>query len=628
MTRVKKSPPRWREKSGAGVLRAWSALSLGLEAAPAKLACFTLLSLVGGALPVLVGWLTKLVIDRLSERATESGLLALGLALAVAGILQAVLPHAVGYLQAEIGRDIGVLAQGRLFASLSRFTGLQRFEDPVFHDRLRLAKQSGRTAPFDVVSGTLGCLRACVTTGGFLGSLLALAPLMAAAVLISSVPVLVAELVLSRRRARLLWQISPRERREFFYDQLLSNVDAAKEIRLFGIGGFLMDRLQRERREANAATRRMDRRELTTQSALSLLAALVSGAGLLWAVISAVNGRLTLGDVAIFIAAVAGVQVSTAQFAGDFARAHHAVTLFTHYQAVIDAEPDLAQASRPHACDPLEHSIELRDVWFRYADDQPWVLEGVSLRIPMGSSAALVGLNGSGKSTLVKLLCRFYDPTRGAIMWDGVDIRDMDAAQLRHRLTAVFQDFMHYDLSAHENIALGDLEHLGDTGRVTDAARRAGAHETIAALPKGYDTLVTRMFFPDNDNEDADSSSGVLLSGGQFQRLALARGLIREGRDFLILDEPASGLDAQSEHAMNRSLQEFHHGRTSLLISHRLGSVREANRIFVLSEGRIVEEGDHASLMASHGVYAQLFTLQAAGYADELRPAAVTLDAS
>lgn len=605
---------------GRGFIPLRGALSLGFEAAGFKLLAYIVLDLFSGAIPVVVGWLTKLALDELSTQAPAHTLVALAVGLALVGVLQAVVPHVVGYLQAELERATGTLAQGRLFTAVGRFTGIGPFEDPKFLDKLRLAKQSGRSAPGAVVRGASGAVRAGVTIVGFFGTLLVLAPVMALFVLLFAAPVLVAEILLSRSRAEMLWRISPRERREFFFDQLLSNVDAAKEVRLFGIGGFLLGRMQEERRAADAARRGVDRRELSTQSLLALFAALVSGSGLVWAIYSALSGALTPGDIAIFIVAVAGVQNAVAQLAASAAQAHQALVLFGHYQDVITTEPDLVRADDPRPVPALTQGIELRDVWFRYGPDQPWILQGVDLSIPQGRSLALVGLNGAGKSTLVKLLCRFYDPTRGAILWDGVDIRELDAEALRQRMSAVFQDFMHYDLTARENVALGDLSALNDPSRVVEAARKAGIHQTVTDLPLGYDTLVTRTFFPDEEEDESEATTGVLLSGGQMQRLALARGMVREQRDFLILDEPTSGLDAEAEYELHTRLRELYRGRTSLLISHRLGSVREANLIVVLSEGRITERGDHATLMSRGGAYARLFALQAAGYAGESAP--------
>ncbi|WP_051705040.1 ABC transporter ATP-binding protein [Streptomyces sp. NRRL S-455] len=599
--------PLWR--------RITTACSLAARAAPGRLALYVGITLVAGVLPVAAAWLTKLLVDALVRGAELGTLLGLGSALAAVGVVGGVTPQVNQYLRAEMDREVGLLTQDRLFTAVERFVGIGRFEDPHFLDRLRLAQQTGSGTPNQTVDGALGIIRATLTVSGFIGSLLLLNPLMTTLVLAAGLPTLAAEIVLSRRRARMLWDIGPAERRELFYGQLLSSVEAAKEVRLFGIGGFLRGRMLTERRTANAAKRAMDRREVLLQAGLALLAALVSGGGLLWAVSAARAGALSVGGITMFAAAVAGVQAALATLAAEVARSHQALLMLDHYLTVTTAEPDLPTAGRPAALPPLRQGIELRDVWFRYSEDHPWVLRGVSLRIPYGTTVALVGLNGAGKSTLVKLLCRFYDPTRGAVLWDGVDIRHVDAAELRRRIGAVFQDYMHYDMTAAENIAMGDLSALDDRRRIELSAGRAGIHDTLAGLPHGYDTLLSRMFLMESDRDDP--STGVVLSGGQWQRLALARAFLRARRDLMILDEPSAGLDAEAEHEIHTALARHRGGRTSLLISHRLGAVREADLIVVLAEGRVVEQGHHTELMAAGGRYARLFSLQAAGYGSE-----------
>ncbi|BAU81463.1 ABC transporter [Streptomyces laurentii] len=602
----------------AGVLRnAVAAGVLALRAAPGMLALFTAVTLLSAVLPVAAAWCTKALLDGMTTGAGARALLGLGAALAGAGLLTALAPHAARYLRSELDRAVGLLAQDRLFAAVQGFTGLGRFEDPRFLDRLRLAQQAGRMSPNQSVDGILGTVQAAVTITGFLGSMLVLSPVMTGLVLAAGLPVLAAQLTLARRRARMFWDIGPAERREVFYADLLTTVDAAKEVRLFGLGTFLRGRMQSERRSANAAKRAVDRKDLLLQSGLGLLAAAVSGGGLLWAVHAARTGALSIGDITVFIAAIAGVQSALTALAGEIALTHQALLMFDHYAAVTEAGPDLPVPARPRAPEPLRHGIELRDVWFRYSDEHPWVLRGVDLTIPRGRSLAVVGLNGAGKSTLVKLLCRMYDPTRGAVLWDGVDIRALDPGELRRRVGAVFQDYMTYDLTAAENIALGDLdafdghEDLGGDPRVRAAAERAGIHPRLADLPQGYDTLLSRRFFP---GAEQDPAAGVELSGGQWQRLALARALLRDRCDLMILDEPSAGLDAAAEHEIHTALRRHREGRTSLLISHRLGAVRQAAAIVVLDRGRVVERGDHESLMAARGTYARLFTLQASGY--------------
>jgi ATP-binding cassette, subfamily B, bacterial len=569
--------------------------------------------LLEAAVPVSLAWLTKLALDIIVDPAAPASLLlGLGLGLAVTGVVAVLLPHLSGFLKSEIERRVGLLSQDELFAALERFVGLARFENPAFLDRLRLAQQSGGKTPATVVSGVFSIGSATVTILGFLASLLVISPWMALAVLLAAIPAFIAELQLSRRRAAMMWRIGPMERREIFFRELLSSVQAAKELRLFGVGSHLRRRMYNERRTANAEYRSMDVRELLTQSALGLLSAGIAGAGLVWVIFAAADGRVTVGDVALFIQAVAGVQAALVNLVREITMAHHELLMFDHYLKVRDSGPELPVAAAARPVPALRRGIEFRDVWFRYAPEHPWVLRGAKLSIPHGSSVALIGRNGSGKSTLVKLLCRMYDPQHGQILWDGVDLRDMDPAELRSRIGAAFQDYMTYDLSAAENIGLGDLDQLDDTVAVEKAARRAGVHEKLAGLPRGYETLLTRIFF-DGDTTSPDDA-GVPLSGGQWQRLALARAYLRGQRDLLILDEPSSGLDAEAEYEIHSGLRTARRGRTSLLISHRLGAVRDADVLVVLDEGRAVESGTHSELLETGGVYAQLFGLQAQGY--------------
>jgi len=297
--------------------------------------------------------------------------------------------------------------------------------------------------------------------------------------------------------------------------------------------------------------------------------------------------------------------------------AYEQLLTFHHHVTIVTAGPDLPAPPHPASLAPLRRGIELCDVWFRYSEDHPWVLRGVNLFIPHGRTVALVGRNGGGKSTLVKLLCRFYDPTRGAILWDGVDIRDVTPETLRARIGAVFQDFVTYELTAADNIALGDQAATQDQGRLERAAQDAGVHDTVAALPYGYRTLLSRGFTLEEEGEEAE---GVLLSGGQWQRVALARAFLRRDRDLMILDEPSAGLDPEAEYEVHSRLARLRSGRTSVVISHRLGAVRAADRIVVLADGAVTEEGTHAELLADGGTYARLFTRQATGYRDEVHP--------
>ncbi|GAB3141504.1 ABC transporter ATP-binding protein [Micromonospora sonneratiae] len=590
------------------------AARLTWRAAPLATIAYGLVALTTAGVPVATAWLLKLVIDRLTADDAGAGVAGPAVLMALAGVAMAMLPQLGNYLRAEIDRAVALAAEDRLYGAVERFVGLANFEDPVFLDRLRLAQQ-GAATPAQVVEAGFGLLRGAATLVGFIGSLSLLNPMITVLVLLTAVPVLAAELALARRRAGVLWQIGPAERREMFYRGLLDSVHAAKEIRLFGVGGFLRGRMLAERRTANRARRRVDRRVLVVQGGLAVLGAAVSGAALIWAIHAARSGQLSIGDVSMVIAAVAGVQSGVNALINSVAQAHEQLLLFNHYVAVVDAAPDLPVPARPVELPVLSEGIEFRDVWFRYGDEHPWVLRGLDLRIPAGVATGMVGLNGAGKSTIVKLLCRFYDPTRGSITWDGVDLRTVDAAQLRQRIGAVFQDFMEYDLTARENIALGDLSVLDDPERLHTAARRAGVHDLLSSLPRGYDTLLTRLFFGESDQGNPET--GIRLSGGQWQRLALARAFLRDRGDLMILDEPSAGLDAEAEHELHTRLRQHRAGRTSVLVSHRLGSLRDADQIVVVVDGVVAEQGTHAVLLAAEGEYARLFRLQASGYQPE-----------
>ncbi|MEV8376854.1 ABC transporter ATP-binding protein [Kribbella sp. NPDC056861] len=585
---------------------------------PAIVVAYLVFTILGGLEPVVLSWLTKLLLDGIAGGRMESGTaVLLGLGLGVAGIALTVLPSCVRYVSDQLERAVALVADDQLYAAVNKFVGLGRFEDPEFLDKLGLARNAGGVAPGRVLSAMLTLVRSGLTVAGFLVSLLAISPVMALAVSASAVPMAIAEFRLSRQRVRMYQQIEPVLRREFFFSALLTTVEAAKEVRLFGTGQYFRRRMRAERVTANAAERRTARSELLTQGSLGLMSALVAGAGLLWAVRSAAAGNLSVGDLTLFVAAVGGVQLALGSLVTELSGAHHQLMMFEHYRAVVGAGPDLPVEPVPRSLPVLARGIEFEDVWFRYSPSHPWILRGVDLAIPYGGSVGLVGLNGAGKSTLVKLLCRYYDPERGAIRWDGRDLREIDPAELRRRIGAVFQDYMTYDLTAAENVGLGDIDAVDTRARIVAAAHRAGAHELLDDLPNGYDTLLSRVFV--DQAEKSAQAAGVHLSGGQWQRVALARAMLRDHCDLMILDEPASGLDAEAEHELHQRLQQHRAGRTSVLISHRLGSLREADRIVVLESGQVMEQGSHDELMMLDGAYARLFRLQAKGYhLDEL----------
>ena len=291
-----------------------------------------------------------------------------------------------------------------------------------------------------------------------------------------------------------------------------------------------------------------------------------------------------------------GLLIGFSQVAGQ---ALYLEDLFSFFEI----EPEIA--SKPDAVPvptPIERGFVFENVGFRYPGAERWALRGLEFELHAGEVLALVGENGAGKTTLVKLLARLYDPDEGRILLDGRDLRDYDLDDLRGNVGVIFQDFVRYHLTARENIGVGRLEAMGDEARIREAARRALADEVIEALPQQYDQMIGRRF-----------NTGVDLSGGQWQKIAIARAYMRDAR-VMILDEPTAALDARAEFEVFQRFKELSSGRTAVLISHRFSSVRMADRILVLAEGRLEDSGTHVELMSRRGRYAELFELQAAGY--------------
>ncbi|MFC0030257.1 ABC transporter ATP-binding protein [Micromonospora chaiyaphumensis] len=601
--------PGWYESCA----RTRDALGLGWRASRWLTAAEFGTAIAQGAAAVLLAWLSKLLIDDVASGNFDRAF-RLGACFALTGIVVAVLGQLDQYVTPMLRRRIALEVQRTLFAKVNSFVGLAPLENPRLYDSLRLAQQAGESAPQQTTNGLAGTVGGLVRLAGFVAALYVLWPPMVVLTVLAAVPVVVVDLRLAGGRAGMHLVTSPGYRRRLFYQMLLTDRAAAMEGRLFGTGPFLYGRMLDATRQTNRTEDAFERRVFRLRAGSALLSGLVTAIGLLLAVHRAAAGHLTQGDVMLFVAAVAGVQVALLGTAAQLVSAYEALLMFGTYREVLAAPPDLPVADG--TLEPLSDGIEFRDVWFRY-DDGPWVLRGVSFTVAFGSAVGLVGENGAGKSTIVKLLCRFYDPQRGEIRWNGVDIRSVRPELLRARLGVVFQDFVRYDLTAAENIGLGALDALDDRSRITAAARLVDAHPFLTRLPSGYDTLLSRVFFV---NERDAAGAGTTLSGGQWQRVALARSVMRTEADLLILDEPSSGLDARAEHSVHTALRTYRHGRTSLLISHRLGTLRDADRIVVLDAGRVVEAGSHDELISRHGTYARLFALQADGYRD--RPGA------
>jgi ATP-binding cassette, subfamily B, bacterial len=585
------------------------ALTLYWNAAGAWMFVPFVLSILGGFAPVIGASLTRKLVNELaatSRPATEH-LAELAIAIGLIGAFLPASSYARAYISAMCKHRVMVFSTTELFSRLSRFTGLARLEDPTFRDRLVLAEQAAQAGPDAIVSSTQQLLQTGIVIVGFLGTLFVLSPWMASLLLLIAVPTLLVQLARARKLAETTELMTPTQRRSIFYKSLMLDIRAAKEMRLFGFSSLMAERYSAAIDDAGSAPLRLERRTAFLQSALAILAALVTTVGLVLIVAGVANGSVSLGTLTLFIAATAGVQASLGGVVFSISLLSWATRTFPNYRDVIKAPDDLLAGTRQVR--PLTTGLEFDNVWFRYDETSSWALKGISLEIPAKTTVGIIGLNGAGKSTLIKLLCRFYDPARGAIRWDGVDLREFDPDELRKRIAATFQDFHCYDLTAIENIGFGSLKHRDDVERVRRAADRAGIASTIEALPRGYATLLSRIF-QDEEGEQ------VTLSGGQWQRIAIARSFMRERADLLILDEPSSGLDARAEHEIAAMLRDWRRDRTSIVVTHRLGAMRDVDHIFLLADGEIVESGTHESLIDENGVYAELFELQAASYRD------------
>ncbi|HUD39467.1 MAG TPA: ABC transporter ATP-binding protein [Streptosporangiaceae bacterium] len=606
--------------------------SIVWSSSPGLVSTLTVICLGSGLIAPATAWLQRDLLDALvplslaAHRRPGAGqapvphswlpghdLLALVVGLGVLGVGAAVVPQVQQYIQLTMRRSVALVLSDRAYRAVSSWPGIARFESPAFADKLQLTNQLGQATAASLITTTLGCGQALVTAVTFLATLILINPVLAVVAAITQGLAIAANLSNARQQAFLQIENSARSRRQQSFSRLLNDAVAAKEVRLFALGDFLRGRMLAELSAIRISERALGRRLLRIESVFAVVTSTVIAGGLVWTVTQVARGQMPIGNVSLFVMAAVGMQAAMSQAAAALGGLTESVMLFGSYTDVVTAPPDLPVKIPPVPVPALADGITFDDVWFRYDESHSWVLRGVSMHFRAGSRVALVGLNGSGKSTLVKLLCRLYDPVKGSIRWDGVDIRDFDPVALRERIAGVFQDYMSYELTVTENIGMGDLRYAADADSIRRAAELAGADADISRLPDGYDTMLSRVF---RSGGNANARAGVMLSGGQRQRLALARAFMRSDRDLLIVDEPMSSLDAQAEHEVNQRLAQVRAGRTCVLISHRLATVRPADDIFVLAKGIVAEQGTHAELMASGGHYARLFSMQAAGYSD------------
>jgi ATP-binding cassette subfamily B protein len=562
-----------------------------------------LTNLLIAQLPAVLAYTSKTIIDSLVAANTTSrvpillGCLYLVLLL-VQYIGQVVLVHVNETLTETSSRNIHL----EIIKSAIRLEGLYYFENPDFHDRRSLLERDALYIPMNLLRFLTDLGSIAVTTLGMVVLLFGLHPLIPLLIILAGIP----DVLTQKRAHRMVYEgikeTTHEERIKNYYYAVPLTEEHAKEVRIYNLAGFFVAKHRASVKRILDIVLPIRRRQVRRSVLTHLLVSVGNVLPFLWTVGQAVNGRISVGQLVMFMTAIVVIQQQMARAAQTLAGHQDVGFLMKELIAWFEMKPDLSlpkeseRLTRRHQLPPR---VEVSNLWFKYPGSETEILKGLDLEIPKGKSLAIVGRNGSGKTTLVKLLCRLYDPQEGSICYDGVDIRLFNLDDLRNSIGIIFQDFIRYDLSIRENITLGKAVNGTPFNPMHQAAITAGAEDFIKPFPDEYETLLGHQF-----------PGGVEISGGQWQRLALARAFYRDA-GLLVLDEPTASLDIATEARIYAHFKTMTEGRTSLLISHRLSTVRIADHIAVIEDGRVVELGDHESLMGLHGIYNEMFIMQA-----------------
>jgi len=564
---------------------------------PWGVSLLALMLVLQGALPVAAIAISQRIIDALAAGGRDA-LLWVGTWAGVQ-LLGGLLGPFDRMLRGELADRFTAAVNLHLIKKSGELAGLGVLEDPAYHDDLEVLRQGARSYPLNLIVNLVFLARDAVTLVALALLLGAYAPWMPLVLLAAALP-LARSLVAQREASyRAVVGASPDARAMNYHGQVAMGLEHAAEVRLWGLTDWLAGRYRQRFGRVFARMQQVRRGALWRSLAPLVLFYLAAGFSLGWAVRAAAAGALSVGAVVLVLQGIARMQSSTQGVVESLGYLFERSLFFGHFFRFLEAEPRVRLPARPRPV-PERPEIVFENVGFVYPDGRR-ALEGVRFRIPYGQTVALVGENGAGKTTLVKLLLRFYDPSEGRILIGGVDLRELDLAAWRRKVGAVFQNFGRYAFTLGENVGLADLARLDDEKAITEAARAAGLGALLDRLPEGLDTSLGREF------------GGGEISGGEWQRLAIARALFRQA-EVLVLDEPTAALDARAEHRIFSDFARLARGRTALLITHRLASVREADRILVLKAGRLVEDGGHGELLAKGGEYAELWRLQAERY--------------
>ena len=576
------------------------------ETSPGLTVAQGLLRLVRALIPVAVLFVGKLIIDEVIALAQGSHelsprivrLIALEFGLAIAA---EVLARLVGLVDTLLAERVGNETSIRLMRHAATLD-LEDFEDSELQDRLERARRqaSGRMT---LMGQVFNQVQDAVTIVSFAAGLVVYAPWLILLLAVALVPSFIGEAHFNAQSYWLNYHRAP-ERRELDYvRQTAASVESAKEVKIFGLNQFLLERYAALADSFFRANKSIAVRRAGWGGLLATIGTVAYYLAYGYIVWRTIHGEFTIGDLT-FVAGsfrrlgqmMEGLLAGFTQVSGQ-AMYLDDIFSFFEIQPEIVSPPD----ARP-VPNPIREGFVFENVGFRYPGAEKWAVRELSFTLRAGEVLALVGENGAGKTTLVKLLSRLYDPDEGRILLDGHDLREYDLFALRANIGVIFQDFVRFHLTAADNIAVGRIEARGDRARIEEAARRSLADEVVAKLPAGYDQVIGRRF-----------RTGVDLSGGEWQKIAIARAYMRDAQ-VLILDEPTAALDARAEYEVFQRFKELSAGKSALLISHRFSSVRMADRIVVLAEGKVEDMGTHAELMARGGRYKELFELQAAGY--------------
>ena len=576
-------------------------LALVWRAAPRACLLLAVGTLAAAVIPLAIAWVGKAIMDGVvaADGATTLRLVLVELGL-IAG--QALIARGLGLIRSLIGARLGIDINVMILEKALTLE-LRHFENAEFYDQLTRARREASSRPISVVNESFQLIQNTLTLAGYILLLVRFSGWAVLGLIIAAVPATLVEMRFSTAAFRLRNWRSPDARKLNYLEYVLANDDHAKEVKLFGLGPMLLGRYRKLAEEFYVEDRDLAARRALWAYLLSLLATGAFYGCYVVMAVAAARGTLSIGNLTLYVVAFRQGQQAFQSILGAIGGMYEDNLYMTNLFSYLEIPTKDRLELPPPAIVLPEEGIRFENVGFQYPGSDTFALKDLNVFIPKGQSLALVGQNGAGKTTFIKLLARLYEPTTGRILLDGRDLRTWDVDVLRSRIGVIFQDFNQYQLMVRENVGVGAVDHLDDELRLRRAVEAGGASEVVAELKEGLDTPLGRWF-----------QKGVELSGGQWQKVALARAFMREEADILVLDEPTAALDAEAEHAVFERFRTLARGRTTILISHRFPTVRMADRIIVLEHGQVVEAGTHAELVAAGARYAKLFALQAQGY--------------